>query len=66
MLILRSEIRPHLTPHDKSRRRDADSYPVTCVDYHDLIGIDTEFMREKTFFAQLCLVQIATPDASGA
>ncbi len=23
------------------------------------IGLDTEFMREKTFFAQLCLVQIA-------
>ena len=29
---------------------------------HPLLGIDTEFMREKTFFAQLCLVQIATPD----
>ena len=25
------------------------------------IGIDTEFMRERTFFAQLCLAQIATP-----
>jgi len=24
------------------------------------IGVDTEFMREKTFHAQLCLVQIAT------
>ncbi|MCX8515413.1 MAG: ribonuclease D [Alphaproteobacteria bacterium] len=24
------------------------------------IALDTEFMREKTFFAQLCLVQIAT------
>lgn len=23
------------------------------------IGIDTEFMREKTFFAQLCLIQVA-------
>jgi ribonuclease D len=27
-----------------------------------LIGVDTEFMREKTFFAQLCLVQVATTD----
>jgi ribonuclease D len=27
---------------------------------HDYVGIDTEFMREKTFFAELCLVQIAT------
>ena len=26
------------------------------------IGLDTEFMREKTFFAELCLVQIATAD----
>jgi ribonuclease D len=25
------------------------------------IGIDTEFMRERTFFAQLCLAQISTP-----
>lgn len=27
---------------------------------HEFVGIDTEFMREKTFFAELCLVQIAT------
>lgn len=26
------------------------------------IAIDTEFMREKTYFPQLCLIQIATPD----
>jgi len=29
---------------------------------HDPIGVDTEFMREKTFFAQLCLVQISTTE----
>ena len=29
---------------------------------HAKLGVDTEFMREKTFFAQLCLVQISTPD----
>jgi ribonuclease D len=28
---------------------------------HAQIGVDTEFMREKTYFAQLCLVQISTP-----
>ena len=27
---------------------------------HEYVGIDTEFMREKTFFAELCLVQIST------
>jgi len=26
------------------------------------IGLDTEFMREKTFYPQLCLLQIATDD----
>ena len=29
---------------------------------HDQLGVDTEFMREKTYFAQLCLIQISTPD----
>jgi ribonuclease D len=27
------------------------------------IGIDTEFMRERTYYAQLCLLQLAVPDA---
>jgi ribonuclease D len=26
------------------------------------IGVDTEFMREKTFFAELCLIQVSTPN----
>ena len=26
------------------------------------LGIDTEFMREKTYFAQLCLVQVSSQD----
>jgi len=28
----------------------------------ELLGVDTEFMRERTYFAQLCLTQIAGPD----
>ncbi len=29
---------------------------------HAQLGVDTEFMREKTYFAQLCLIQISTRD----
>jgi ribonuclease D len=29
---------------------------------HVQLGVDTEFMREKTYFAQLCLIQISTRD----
>jgi ribonuclease D len=28
----------------------------------DFIAVDTEFMREQTFWPQLCLVQLATPE----
>lgn len=28
----------------------------------EAIAVDTEFMREKTYYAKLCLIQIATPD----
>ncbi len=27
---------------------------------HDVLALDTEFMREKTYFPQLCLIQLAT------
>lgn len=29
------------------------------LEEYDSVGVDTEFMREKTFFAELCLVQVA-------
>ena len=35
---------------------------ATNFNQHSIIGVDTEFMREKTFFSQLCLVQLATRD----
>jgi ribonuclease D len=34
----------------------------TIIREQSRIGVDTEFAREKTFFAELCLIQIATPD----
>lgn len=35
----------------------------SLVKSSDVIAIDTEFLREKTYYAQLCLIQIATNDA---
>ena len=36
---------------------------VTSVLEAGRMGIDTEFLREKTFRAKLCLVQVSVPDA---
>ena len=32
----------------------------TALEEHERVGVDTEFMRERTFFAELSLVQVAT------
>lgn len=37
---------------------DPHNLPVTLSE-SDLVGVDTEFMREKTYFSELCLVQVA-------
>jgi ribonuclease D len=29
-----------------------------------VVGVDTEFMRERTYFARLCLIQVATDDVA--
>jgi ribonuclease D len=44
--------------------RDTESLAAFCdaAREHDFVCIDTEFMRETTFFSILCLIQIATPN----
>lgn len=34
----------------------------TELSAHSVIAIDTEFLREKTYYAQLCLIQLATEE----
>jgi len=39
---------------------------IARMSQHDFVAVDTEFMRENTYWPILCLVQIATPDEAAA
>ena len=39
---------------------------VSRMKGHDFIAVDTEFMRENTYWPDLCLLQVASPDEAAA
>ncbi len=46
---------------------DTDALAALCRAYASApyVTVDTEFLRERTYYAQLCLVQIARPEGAG-
>ena len=45
-----------------------DSLREICARFaaHDFVTVDTEFLRETTFWPQVCVIQIATDDEAVA
>lgn len=39
---------------------------VSRLSTHDFVAVDTEFMRENTYWPELCLIQIASPEEAAA
>ena len=43
--------------------QDSETLATACADFANApyITVDTEFLRERTYWSQLCLVQMARP-----
>ena len=52
--------------HPLITQTDALSELVERLAKHPFVAVDTEFMRENTFWPELCLIQIASPDEAAA
>ena len=57
---------PHMKIHPLINKTDDLAALVSRMSAHDFVAVDTEFMRENTYWPELCLVQIATPDEAAA
>ena len=56
----------HMKIHPLINKTDDLAALVSRMSAHDFVAVDTEFMRENTYWPELCLVQIATPDEAAA
>src|SRR5687767_7825761 len=52
--------------HPLITRTDDLAALVARMSDHDFVAVDTEFMRENTYFPDLCLIQIGTPEEAAA
>lgn len=58
--------RTHMKIHPLISSTDDLAALVSRMNAHDFVAVDTEFMRENTYWPDLCLLQIATPDEAAA
>src|SRR4029453_6322041 len=52
---------PHMKIHPLISSTDDLAALMSRMSAHDFVAVDTEFMREKTYWPNLCLLQIAPP-----
>ena len=58
--------RPSMKIHPLISSTDDLAALVSRMKGHDFVAVDTEFMRENSYWPDLCLVQVASPDEAAA